>query len=128
MQMMYSQVGARRHRTIFERATIENALKAFAETEDYGTVIRSKGMVQSTDGTWIYFDLVDGEYELRTGEPDYTGRLVVIGTDIDEHQLEELFGYRLNMAIPYLLIGHRIIRKRKDYGRNTGIFFHGFYG
>ena len=77
---------------IFERATIEHALKAFAETEDYGTVIRSKGMVQSTDGTWIYFDLVDGEYELRTGEPDYTGRLVVIGTDIDEHQLEELFG------------------------------------
>ena len=77
---------------LFERATIENALKAFAETEDYGTVIRSKGMVQSTDGTWIYFDLVDGEYELRTGEPDYTGRLVVIGTDIDEHQLEELFG------------------------------------
>ena len=77
---------------IFERATIENALKAFAETEDYGTVIRSKGMVQSTDGTWVYFDLVDGEYELRTGEPDYTGRLVVIGTDIDEHQLEELFG------------------------------------
>ena len=49
-------------------------------------------MVQSTDGTWIYFDLVYGEYELRTGEPDYTGRLVVIGTDIDEHQLEELFG------------------------------------
>lgn len=77
---------------IFERATIEHALKAFAETEDYGTVIRSKGMVQSTDGTWIYFDLVDGEYELRAGEPDYTGRLVVIGTDIDEHQLEELFG------------------------------------
>ena len=77
---------------IFERATIEHALKAFAETEDYGIVIRSKGMVQSTDGTWIYFDLVDGEYELRTGEPDYTGRLVVIGTDIDEHQLEELFG------------------------------------
>ena len=77
---------------IFERATIEHALKAFAETEDYGTVIRSKGMVQSNDGTWIYFDLVDGEYELRTGEPDYTGRLVVIGTGIDEHQLEELFG------------------------------------
>ena len=77
---------------IFERASIEHALKAFAETEDYGTVIRSKGMVQSTDGTWIYFDLVDGEYELRTGEPDYTGRLVVIGTGIDEHQLEELFG------------------------------------
>ena len=67
-------------------------MQVFAETEDYGTILRSKGMVQSTDGTWIYFDLVDGEYELRTGEPDYTGRLVVIGTDIDEHKLEELFG------------------------------------
>ena len=77
---------------IFERETIEHAMQVFAETQDYGTILRSKGMVQSTDGTWIYFDLVDGEYELRTGEPDYTGRLVVIGTDIDEHKLEELFG------------------------------------
>ena len=77
---------------IFERETIENALKAFVDTQDYGTILRSKGMVQSTDGTWIYFDLVDGEYELRIGDPDYTGRLVVIGTDIDEHKLEELFG------------------------------------
>ena len=76
----------------FTRETIENALKAFAETADYGTIRRSKGMVESVDGSWIYFDLVDGEYELRDGEPDYTGRLVVIGTDIDEHKLEELFG------------------------------------
>ena len=76
----------------FERATIENALKAFAETEDYGIVIRSKGMVPSVDGGWIYFDLVDGDYELRDGEPDYTGRLVVIGSEIDEHKIEELFG------------------------------------
>lgn len=76
----------------FTRETIENALRAFAETADYGTILRSKGMVESVDGSWIYFDLVDGEYELRDGEPDYTGRLVVIGTDIDEHKLEELFG------------------------------------
>lgn len=76
----------------FTRETIENALKVFAETTDYGTILRSKGMVESVDGSWIYFDLVDGEYELRDGEPDYTGRLVVIGTDIDEHKLEELFG------------------------------------
>ena len=76
----------------FTREAIENALKAFAETADYGTILRSKGMVESVDGSWIYFDLVDGEYELRDGEPDYTGRLVVIGTDIDEHKLEELFG------------------------------------
>ncbi|MCF0185849.1 MAG: GTP-binding protein, partial [Bacteroidaceae bacterium] len=64
----------------------------FAFTEEYGHILRSKGMVESTDGTWIYFDFVDGEYELRTGEPDYTGRLVVIGADIDEHKIEELFG------------------------------------
>ena len=76
----------------FEKSTIEKAMKAFANTEDYGTVIRSKGMVESVEGGWIYFDFVDGEYELRSGEPDYTGRLVVIGADIDEHKIEELFG------------------------------------
>lgn len=66
-------------------------MKKFVETTEYGTIIRSKGMVPSTDGTWIYFDLVDGEYELREGEPDYTGKLVVIGTDIEEDKLLELF-------------------------------------
>lgn len=76
----------------FDKATIEHAMQVFAETEDYGTVIRSKGMVPSTEGGWIYFDFVDGEYELRDGEPDYTGRLVVIGAGIDEHKIEELFG------------------------------------
>ena len=76
----------------FSRETIENAMKAFAEGQEYGTILRSKEMVESTEGGWIYFDLVDGEYELRDGEPDYTGRLVVIGTDMDEHRLEELFG------------------------------------
>ena len=76
----------------FEKSTIEKAMKAFANTTDYGTVIRSKGMVESVEGGWIYFDFVDGEYELRSGEPDYTGRLVVIGADIDEHKIEELFG------------------------------------
>ena len=76
----------------FEKDTIEKAMKAFANTTDYGTVIRSKGMVESVEGGWIYFDFVDGEYELRSGEPDYTGRLVVIGADIDEHKIEELFG------------------------------------
>ena len=76
----------------FERAKIEEILKAFCDTEDYGTILRAKGMVESTDGTWIYFDMVPGEYELREGQPDYTGRLCVIGTDIDEHKLLELFG------------------------------------
>lgn len=67
-------------------------MQALAETEDFGYVVRSKGIVPAEDGSWIYFDLVDGEYEIRTGEPDYTGRLVVIGTDIEEEKLEKLFG------------------------------------
>ena len=76
----------------FERAKIEEILKVFCDTEDYGTILRAKGMVEATDGTWIYFDMVPGEYELREGQPDYTGRLCVIGTDIDDHKLMELFG------------------------------------
>ena len=76
----------------FDRARIEEILKIFCDTEDYGTILRAKGMVEGTDGTWIYFDMVPGEYELRDGQPDYTGRLCVIGTDIDDHKLMELFG------------------------------------
>lgn len=76
----------------FNRETIETALKAFAETEDYGYIVRSKGIVPAEDGSWIYFDLVDGEYEIREGEADVTGRLVVIGTDINEADVEKLFG------------------------------------
>ena len=73
----------------FERARIEEILKGFAESDN---ILRAKGMVESVDGGWIYFDMVPGEYELREGEPDYTGRIVVIGTEIHEHELEELFG------------------------------------
>ena len=67
-------------------------MKAFCDGEEYGVILRSKGMVPAEDGSWIYFDMVDGEYELRDGEPDYTGRIVVIGTDIEEGRLKELFG------------------------------------
>ena len=64
-------------------------MKGFVDNDD---ILRAKGMVESVDGTWIYFDMVPGEYEIREGEPDYTGRLVVIGTNIHEHELEKLFG------------------------------------
>ena len=66
-------------------------LEALSASEDYGIILRAKGMLPAEDGTWIYFDMVPGEYEIREGEPDYTGRLCVIGTDIEEHQLEHLF-------------------------------------
>ena len=76
----------------FTKETIENALKTLANSEDYGYIVRSKGIVPAEDGTWIYFDLVDGEYEIRTGDPDVTGKLVVIGTDVKEDKVAELFG------------------------------------
>ncbi|MGN0270720.1 MAG: CobW family GTP-binding protein [Candidatus Weimeria sp.] len=76
----------------FTKETIENALKTLANSEDYGYIVRSKGIVPAEDGTWIYFDLVDGEYEIRTGEPDVTGKLVVIGTDVNEDKVAKLFG------------------------------------
>ena len=76
----------------FEKAKIEGILKTLCDTDDYGTILRAKGMVESVDGSWIYFDMVPGEYELREGQPDYTGRLCVIGTNIDDHKLVELFG------------------------------------
>ena len=75
----------------YKKVEIEAALKKLSESEEYGIILRAKGMVANEDGTWIYFDLVPGEYELREGNPDYTGRLCVIGTNLDTHKLEELF-------------------------------------
>ena len=88
MRMRCLQAGEKRRRISLPRPR----LKTLCETDDYGTILRAKGMVEDENGSWIYFDMVPGEYELRDGEPDYTGRLCVIGTDIDEHRLEELFG------------------------------------
>ncbi len=76
----------------FSKAEIETALEAFAKGNSYGEILRAKGMVENKDGGWIYFDMTPGEYEIREGEPDYTGRLCVIGTNIEESKLKELFG------------------------------------
>ncbi len=75
----------------YTKEKIEQILAAFAEGEEYGDILRAKGMVPAEDGTWIYFDMVPGEYELRDGEADYTGRLCVIGTDLDIDKIETLF-------------------------------------
>ena len=66
-------------------------LKALSETEGYGTILRSKGIIGMADGSWKQFDLVPEEYEVREGQPDYTGRICVIGTDLKEEELEKLF-------------------------------------
>ncbi len=76
----------------FDRIRMEEILKTLAETEEYGVILRAKGMVQGLDGLWMYFDLVPGEYEIRNGAADYTGRLCVIGSGLHEKELAELFG------------------------------------
>ncbi|MBQ3583984.1 MAG: GTP-binding protein [Lachnospiraceae bacterium] len=70
---------------------IKEALEKLANTEEYGIILRAKGMVPNVNGEWIYFDLVPGEYEIRKGNPDYTGRICVIGTNPNEEQLKALF-------------------------------------
>ncbi|BCN31292.1 CobW family GTP-binding protein [Anaeromicropila herbilytica] len=70
---------------------VKEALEKLADTKEYGTILRAKGMLPNVNGEWIYFDLVPGEYELRKGAPEYTGRLCVIGTDLDQDKLAVLF-------------------------------------
>ena len=76
----------------YTKEEVETILKALAaENNEYGIILRAKGMLPSPDGTWIYFDMVPEEYEIREGQPEYTGRLCVIGSKIDEAKLEKLF-------------------------------------
>jgi G3E family GTPase len=61
-------------------------------TDAYGDILRSKGIVKATDNdSWYYFDLVAGDYEIRLGAPDYTGRLCVIGAHLDRDAIAALF-------------------------------------
>ena len=75
----------------YDRAELDEILKELSETEEYGNILRSKGMLPANDGTWMYFDLVPQEYEIRDGKPDYTGRICVIGAQLKENELKELF-------------------------------------
>ena len=70
---------------------LDYLLKALSETDAYGTVLRSKGIIQMADGSWKQFDMVPEEYEVREGQADYTGRVCVIGTDLKEENLIKLF-------------------------------------
>ncbi len=75
----------------YTKDEVESILKSLSESDEYGVILRAKGMLPSADGTWIYFDMVPEEYEIREGQPEYTGRLCVIGSKIDEAKLEKLF-------------------------------------
>jgi len=75
----------------YSNEVMESILKKLANSDEYGQILRAKGIVPNVDGTFIYFDLVPGEYEIREGQPDYTGKLCVIGSNLKEDALEVLF-------------------------------------
>ena len=75
----------------YTRENLEKILETLSETEEYGIILRAKGMLPAEDGTWIYFDMVPEETEIRSGAPEYTGRLCVIGSKLNEDKLAELF-------------------------------------
>ena len=76
----------------YTKEEIEAALKTLSEAEDLGVILRAKGMVDGKDGQWIYFDMVPEEYEVRTGTPQITGKLCVIGSKMAEDKIAEIFG------------------------------------
>ena len=76
----------------FTREGLEKILEALSESDKYGIILRAKGMLPAEDGTWIYFDMVPEETEIREGSPEYTGRLCVIGSKLNEEKLAKLFG------------------------------------
>ena len=76
----------------YSRENLEKILETLSGSEEYGVILRAKGMLPTEDGTWIYFDMVPEETEIREGAPEYTGRLCVIGSKLNEDRLSELFG------------------------------------
>ncbi|MBS7007221.1 CobW family GTP-binding protein [Anaerostipes sp.] len=78
----------------FKEETLKRILKELSETDAFGTILRAKGIVEGEDKSWMHFDLVPGEYEIRRGDADYTGRICVIGADLDTLKIQELFGLK----------------------------------
>lgn len=87
---VFTSWGAETPKTFTETA-IRDILKKL-DTGEYGKILRAKGIVSATDGGWINFDYVPEEADVRKGSPDYTGRLCVIGAELDEGKLKTLFG------------------------------------
>ena len=88
---MFSSVGAETTKK-FTKEEIKSILNTFVEDSDYGMILRAKGIVECECGTWIHFDYVPGEPDVRIGAPGIIGRLCVIGAGIDKEKIKELFG------------------------------------
>ncbi len=76
----------------FTEEEIRDILNALSDSEKYGTILRAKGIVAAQNGTWIHYDYVPEEIDVRTGAADYTGRICVIGSKLNEEELKKLFG------------------------------------
>ena len=88
---MFTSFGAEtsKHFTVEE---IEAILERFSEDDDFGMILRAKGIVAGADDRWIHFDYVPGEPDVRIGAAGVIGRLCVIGSGIDNEKIKELFG------------------------------------
>lgn len=75
---------------VYTQERIESILTAL-DSGEYGAVLRAKGMVPAEDGTWIYYDYVPEEHDIRSGRPEVTGKICVIGSELKEEKLAELF-------------------------------------
>jgi G3E family GTPase len=75
----------------FTEDEIRSMTAALSDQEEYGLILRAKGILQKPEGEWFQFDYVPGELQMRNCGPDYAGRLVVIGTNIDKKTLRTLF-------------------------------------
>ena len=75
----------------YEADKLQAMLDALEQQQTYGVVLRAKGMVPAVDGSWIYFDYVPGECEVRQGKPAVTGKICVIGSGLQQDALQQLF-------------------------------------
>lgn len=78
--------------SLYTAEEIGHFLKELEKEDEFGFVLRAKGMVPAEDGTWVYFDYVPGECDIREGKPDVTGKICVIGSKLNEDKLKKLFG------------------------------------
>ena len=75
----------------FDEAAIRAALEQLEDEHRFGAILRAKGILPLSDGKWLHFDYVPEEQDVRYGSADYTGRLCVIGAQLKEDKLKELF-------------------------------------
>jgi hypothetical protein len=76
----------------FTVSELKECLAQLTDAVRVGTILRAKGIVEGEGGKWLHFDYVPGEIDVREGTAEYTGRLCVIGSKLDEEELKEVFG------------------------------------